>query len=624
MQQFTADDPETKSADVVADNVDALKGLFPDAFTEGRVDFEVLKQLLGGAVDERDEKYGLTWHGKRAARQLALTPSTGTLRPCPDESVDWDTTQNLMIEGDNLEVLKLLQKSYTGKVKLIYIDPPYNTGNDFVYPDDFRDSIANYLTITGQRGENAQALASNPESSGRFHTHWLTMIYPRLRLARELLAEDGVICVSIDGSEHANLRLCMDEVFGEENSVSDVVWKKRVSPANDAKWFSTDHDILVFYAKRKDTWRPSKLARSQSQEEYYKNPDDDPRGPWNSATYTCNKSSTERPNLYYPITNPTTGQQVWPKKTAVWKYGEEVARSHAEDDRLYWGVGGKSAAPRVKLFLSEMSGVVPRSVWDYEDVGHTQEATAELRSIFNGEQTFSSPKPVRLMRRILDIAGVSEGDISLDFFAGSGTLAQAVMEKSLADENLLRYVLVQIPEPTSLPGYPTIAHITRERLRRSGLALASAHPGREVDSGFRSLRLDSTNIRAWSPDRGDLDASLTDAIEHLKDDRSEQDILFELLLKLGLDLTVPIETRKVAGKTLYSVGVGTLLVCLAESIAQDDIEAVALGIAAWHDELDPAGDSTVVFRDSAFADDVAKTNLTAILEQHGLSTVRSL
>ena len=624
MKPLRPEDPETRSADVLAENVAALKVLFPEAFTEGKIDFAVLKQLLGGALEDRDEKYGLSWHGKRQARQLALTPSTGTLRPCPEESVDWDTTQNLMIEGDNLEVLKLLQKSYAGKVKLIYIDPPYNTGKDFVYPDNFRDNIQNYLELTGQLDGEGKKLSSNTEASGRFHTAWLNMMYPRLKLARNLLSRDGAIFATVDDGELCDLVAVMNEVFGEENRVVVAAWHKRVSPANDAKWFSSDHDYVIVYAREKASWRPQRLERTAAQLDNYRNPDNDERGPWNSATYTCPKSKDERPNLFYPITNPNTGEMVWPKETAVWKYADTVMREHQAEGRLYWGADGKASAPRIKLFLSEMTGVVPRSVWSSEEFGHTQEATAELRELFDGAQVFDSPKPVRLLRRILELGCVGSGDLVVDFFAGSGTTGAAVWERNLENGGSLRYVLVQLPEPVGGPGFETIADVTKERLRRSGKRVRDANPMFSGDLGFRVFKLDSTNIRPWDPDRENLERTLDEAVEHIKPDRSEGDVLFELLLKLGLDLTVPIEKREIAGKEVHSIGAGALIACLAKEIGAADVEPLALGIVEWHAAERPAGASTIVFRDSALADDVAKTNLTAILEQHGLGNVRSL
>lgn len=631
IEKITAESPEAQSADLKTENIALLRQLFPELITEQQVDGvtqtvinqDVLKELVGDATTTNgEEKYGLNWHGKRRARQMALTPSTGTLRPCPDESVDWDTTKNLMIEGDNLEVLKLLQKSYAGKVKLIYIDPPYNTGKDFVYPDNFQDNIKNYLELTGQV-EGGAKISSNTEASGRFHTEWLNMLYPRLKLARNLLGDDGAIFINIDGSEIENLLFMLNEIFGEENSISCAVWEKRVSPANDAKWFSSDHDFVVVYAKNKEVWRPNKLTRNQSQLANYKNPDSDHRGPWNSATYTCNKSKDERPNLYYSITNPHTGEEVWPKETAVWKYGQNVSSMHQADGRLYWGADGRAAFPRAKLFLSEMDNVVPRSVWGYDDVGHTQEATTELKLLFDGSQVFDSPKPVRLLNRIIELGCSSEDDIVLDFFAGSGTTGHSCFSRS-SEGYPNRFILIQLPEPIENGEFNHIADITKERLRRAGSKIKDASPLFSGDTGFRVFKLDTSNIRAWSPNRDDLAATLLDHLEHIEPGRTENDVLYELLLKLGLDLCIPIETRQIATKTVHSVGSGVLLACLAENINEDEVEALALGISAWRVEQNTAGDTTAVFRDSAFQNDVAKSNLAAILEQNGVKKVRSL
>jgi len=622
MQKFTVDDPETKSADVVADNVVALKDLFPDAFTEGKVDFEVLKQLLGGAVDERDEKYGLNWHGKRAARQLALTPSTGTLRPCPDESVDWDTTQNLMIEGDNLEVLKLLQKSYSGKVKLIYIDPPYNTGNDFIYPDDFGSSVDNYLLVSGQQEPSGVKATSNPESSGRFHTRWLNMMYPRLRLAASLLSETGSLFITIDDHEVANLREVLDEIFGYENFVATIAWQKVFAKKNKAL-ISGSHDHILVYAKNIEAWPRNLLPRGEVQLAAFKNPDGDPRGPWQSVSFSVQSEDSERRRDYrYEIELPS-GRRVSPPAGRHWNGLPERFAELLSDGRIWFGSDGDNP-PRQKTFLCEVQdGIVPDTWWAQGDVGNNQEAKKEVIALFGDSEPFSTPKPVRLIRRMLQIGtSADKRDIVLDFFAGSGTTGHAVMQANREDGGDRRFILVQIPELTGRADFPTISDITIARLQR---AIDSGDVGPEAPpQGFRVFKLDSSNIEAWEPDREDLGGSLASAIEHLKGDRTEQDILFELLLKLGLQLTVSIEEREIAGSTVYSVGAGTLLVCLAESIDQDDVEAIGLGIVAWHGELDSAGESTVVFRDSAFADDVAKTNLTAILEQHGLSTVRSL
>ena len=668
MKKLAAHDPETQSADLIADNIQHLKALFPEACTEGQIDFEVLKQLLGGAVEEREEKYGLNWHGKRRARQLALTPSTGTLRPCPEDSVDWDTTRNLMIEGDNLEVLKLLQKSYAGKVKLIYIDPPYNTGKDFVYPDDYRDNIKNYLELTGQV-EGGRKISSNTEASGRFHTDWLNMMYPRLKLAKDLLKDDGVIFISIDDGEVSNLRRVCDEIFGEENFLAHVVWQKKYSVSNDDPGIGVMHDhILVFF--KSEFFARGLLPRTEEQNARYSNPDNDPKGAWTSGEYVSSKSKDERPTLWYSIRHPVSGEEIWPEEHAVWRYSIEKHKILESEGRLYWGTNFSYKRPRLKRYLNEVQqGIVPPTWWTFEDCGHNDEASKETANLL-GQKIFNTPKPVRLIKRTL-IIGTLPDDIVLDFFAGSGTTGHAVIAQNAADNGNRRYILVQLPEPLepdnkdqktaadfcdTLKKPRTIAELTKERLRRAAAKIKEELTTKDtkstkentnedllseadkslfrdlhdfrgsnhLDLGFRVFKLDSSNIRAWEPDRDNLAQSLLDAADHLKADRSEQDILFELLLKLGLDLTIPIEQKTIAGKTVHSIGAGVLLVCLAPQIATAEVEPLALGLVDWHQQLAPVGESQLVFRDSAFADDVAKTNLTAILQQHGLDNVRSL
>jgi adenine-specific DNA-methyltransferase len=619
--------PEAQSANLVEGNLAQLKALFPDAFTEGRVDFEVLKQLLGAAVDEREEKYGLNWHGKRRARQLALTPSTGTLRPCPEESVDWDTTQNLFIEGDNLEVLKLLQKSYAGKVKLIYIDPPYNTGKDFVYPDNFQDSIKNYLEITGQV-EGGQKVSSNTDASGRFHTDWLGMIYPRLKLASNLLHQEGHIFISIDDGEVANLRAVCNEIFGEENFVGCISWQKTYSPANDKKGIDAMHDYVVVY-QRSDAARINLLPRTAKQDDAYTNPDDDPRGPWKAVDAT---RAEHRDYAYYPIQTPS-GREVWPAQGRSWVFTKEEVAGLVADNRLWFGKDG-SSKPSKKLFLTEVKqGVVPTTWWTHEDAGHNDEAKKELKALFTEALPFDTPKPTRLIQRILQIGTKGSGnEIVLDFFAGSGTAAHATLSANVTDKGGRRFVLVQLPEPTDNKQFKTIADVTRERIRRVGVETRELEAG--IDVGFRSFKLDSSNIRPWSPRPDDLTGTLLDHAEHLAAGRSEQDVLYELLLKLGLDLAVPMESRQIAGKTVHSIGAGALMACLSDGIDRDVAEPLALGIAAWQkaqaqalqgeDDNGKPVSTKLVFKDSAFADDVAKTNLAAILSQHGLDDVRSI
>jgi adenine-specific DNA-methyltransferase len=662
MKKIAPDDLETKSAEVIAANIDQLKALFPEAFTEGKVDFEVLKQILGGAIDEREEKYGMNWHGKRRARQIALTPSLGTLRPCPEESVNWETTQNLMIEGDNLEVLKLLQKSYAGKVKLIYIDPPYNTGKEFVYPDNFQDNIKNYLDLTGQVDGEGRKTSTNSESSGRFHTDWLNMIYPRLRLSRNLLREDGVIFVSIADHEVHNLRAVMNEIFGEENFIAAVIWQKVYSPKNSARHFSEDHDYVLVYARSGETWTPNLLPRTEEMEARYINPDDDPRGSWKPGDLSARNYYGEGT---YPVTCPSGRKIDGPPSGRYWVISKGKFDELNGDGRIWWGIEGNNV-PAIKRFLSEVQqGRVPQTLWTYEEVGHTQEAKKELVSIVNfpnSDAVFETPKPTRLIHRMLQLATKSDdSSLVLDFFAGSGSTLHGVMSLNAVDGGNRRCILVQLPEPLPNAGdgpLTTIAEITKERLRRAGkkireesttehtVSMENGQPDlfssvssvpsvaendsslsvvpRGPDLGFRVFKLDSTNIRAWDPNRENLSQTLLDSVEHVKADRTEQDILFELLLKLGLELTVPIEQKTIAGKTVHSVGVGTLFVCLATGITHKEIEPLARGIADWRKELAPVGEAQVVFRDSAFADDVAKTNITAILAQRGLEKVRSL
>jgi len=612
-----------QSADIVAENIDQLKALFPEAFTEGKVNFDVLKQLLGGVVDEREEKYGLNWHGKKAARQIALTLSTGTLRPCPEESVDWDTTQNLMIEGDNLEVLKLLQKSYSGKVKLISIDPPYNTGRDFVYPDNFHDNIKNYLELTGQV-EGGTKITSNTEASGRFHTDWLNMMYPRLKLARNLLKEDGAIFVCIADHEIHNLRAVMDEVFGPENFIATVIWHKMDSPKNTAIHFSEDHDYIIVFAKNAGVWRPKGLERTEEMIARYKNPDNDPRGVWLLSDLAAR-------NFYaqgrYPITTKSGKVISGPPAGSYWRVSKEKFDELDRDNRIWWGDSGDNR-PGIKRFLTDVrQGVVPQTYWPWKDVGSTRNSKQELSQIMgatSGEDLFITPKPTKLIERILQIGAESTDDIVLDFFGGSGTTGHAVYSINSKDDGSRKYIVVQLPEPTGDTKYPTIAELTKERLRRAAKKIKDENPLFAGDLGFRVFKLDSSNILTWDPDRDNLEQTLLDNLEHIKPGRSESDILYELLLKLGLDLCVPIETRSVAGKNVHAIGAGVLLTCLAESITREEVESLALGIIAWHKELAPAGDTTCVFRDSAFADDVAKSNLSAILFQHGIENVRSL
>ena len=636
MMKLTANDPESRSEDLLAANIERLKELFPEACTEGRIDFEVLKQLLGGVVDEREEKYGLNWHGKRRARQLALTPSTGTLRPCPEESVDWDSTQNLMIEGDNLEVLKLLQKSYAGKVKLIYIDPPYNTGKDFVYPDNFQDSIRNYLELTGQV-EGSRRISSNTEASGRFHTDWLNMMYPRLKLARNLLTHDGLLFVSCNSVEFAGVACILNEIFGEENLVAQLIWKKSYGGGAKVKRVVIVHDYILCYANNIEALGDLELPPDPNARRYYKYRDSkfDTRGPYRLQPLATT-SNDERPNLRYGI--PFEGNLIWPVKQ--WQWDRSRTMAALANDELVFTQQRDEWSVSYKQYLCDEDGIErgakPFSVLDGP---YTQSGTAEIAELLGDPKVFTFPKPTELIRQLIRYASPSKQSVVLDFFAGSGTTGHAVLAENVSDNGLRRFITVQWPEPVKQEvseqraaalfceelGRPhNIAEIAKERLRRASRQLQEATPMFAGDVGFRVFKLDSSNIRAWDPDREDLGQSLLDAVEHLKPDRSEDDVLYELLLKLGLDLCVPIETRSIAGKAVHAIGAGVLLVCLDPTITQGEVETLTQGIVDWHKELAPAGDSSCVFRDSAFADDVAKANLTAVLAQHGIANVRSL
>ncbi|WP_353238231.1 site-specific DNA-methyltransferase [Limnohabitans sp.] len=630
MKKIEAQSPEAQSADLLADNVAKLRALFPELVTEtlkgGKpetvINVDVLKALVGDATaTDADEKYGLNWHGKRRARQLALTPSTGTLRPCPDESVDWDSTQNLMIEGDNLEVLKLMQKSYAGKVKLIYIDPPYNTGKDFVYPDNFQDNIKNYLELTGQV-EGGAKISSNTEASGRFHTDWLNMMYARLKLAKNLLRDDGVIFISIDDGEVSNLRKVCDEVLGEANFVNSIIWEKRYSPQNAVQWFSESHDFILVYASNKEVWKPNLLDRSDEMNARYRNLDNDPRGDWKPADATAQAGHGTAAQFYEFIA--PSGQKFMPPNGRCWVYTKPRMDEMVADKRVWFGSSGNSA-PSIKRFLTEVKqGVACQTIWKYEDVGHNQEGKKEIKELFPEEVPFDTPKPTRLIERILQVATTGAADeLVLDFFGGSGTTAHAVYSANASGDGGRRFILVQLPEATESNQYATIADVTKERLRRAGAKVKADNPMFSGDTGFRVFKLDTSNIRAWQPS-GNLAQDLVDHMSHLNDGRSNEDVLYELLLKLGLDLCVPMEQRSIAGKTVHSIGGGVLMACLDDSITAQDAEALALGMAAWRTEQQTAGDTTAVFRDSAFENDVAKSNLAAILAQHGVAQVRSL
>jgi len=643
MNKIKAEDPIAHSAELVAGNIEQLKALFPELVTEGPegavVNVDVLKALVGDkTATDADEKYGLSWHGKRRARQLALTPSNGTLRPCPEESSDWGATQNLVIEGDNLEVLKLLQKSYAGKVKLIYIDPPYNTGKDFVYPDNFKDGIRNYLELTGQ-AEGGQKISSNTETNGRFHTDWLNMIYPRLKLARNLLRGDGLICVSIDDGERDSLRKAMDEIFGEENFVESVVWKKRYGGGAKEKHLVSVHEYVLIYAK--DVLQLGELYIPQSQQAidryYIKRDKHFPvRGGYRTHPLEATKSMGDRPNLVFPIPGPE-GAEVYPKRQWLWSR-ERVADAIKREEIEFLRDKDGAWSAHSKQYLKDENGEVRQGkAFSIIDNVFSQHGTNELLELMGDAHIFPFPKPTNLVKTLLEFGAPDADSLVLDFFAGSGTTAHALWNQNVVDGGLRKFIAVQLPEPIDVEANKvaakfcdelkkprTIAELTKERLRRASSKIKAENPIFSGDIGFRVFKLDRSNIRAWDPNPDSLEESLFIDQDHLLEGRSELDVLYELLLKLGLDLCVPIEQRTIADCNVHSVGGAVLMVCLAERILAEDVEELALGIVEWHRAIAPAGETTCVFRDSAFENDVAKTNMAAILQQSGISNVRSL
>lgn len=624
------------SPDVVAENLERLRELFPEVFAEGKVDFGALRETLGEYVEEKQERYSFTWHGKGRARRIAQTPSTGTLLPCPEESVEWDKTQNLFIEGDNLEVLKLLQKSYHRRVKMIYIDPPYNTGKEFIYPDKYQDNLATYLRYTGQVDDAGYKFSANTESSGRYHTNWLNMMYPRLKLARSLLMDDGLIFISIDDNEAANLRHLCNEIFGEENFVDCIIWKKRYGGGAKEKHLVTLHEYVFIYARSKDQIPPIFVPLSEdSIKRYYTNRDEhfDARGPFRTHPLEAMKSFDDRANLRFTVTAPD-GATVAPKRQ--WRWSKERMDEALAVGEVHF-LKGKDGEWTLhsKQYLKDENGAVRETkAFSLIDDVFSQHGTNEVVDLFGDAKVFDFPKPSGFLKKLLMIGTTAESnDICLDFFAGSAATGHAVIDLNSEDGGDRRFILVQLPEPcgpdtsAGKKGYNNIAQIGQARLRiiatrfkeREQQELPGLQRATAQDVGFRVLRLSSSNIKAWDADFDALDHALFNAVENVKPERSEDDVLYELLLKYGLDLAIPIEARTVKGKKVYILGAGALVVCLATGVTLEVVE----GIAALKDELKPEV-MRVVFRDAGFADDVVKTNTVQILKQAGIDDVKSL
>ena len=596
-------------------NIDKLKAVFPECFSEGKLDIDKLLSLCGEYIDNDFEKYKFEWKGKAECLRLAQKRSTGTLRPCPEESVNFDTTQNLYIEGDNLEVLKLLQTAYYRKVKMIYIDPPYNTGNDFVYEDDFADPMARYKEVT------RQTTKSNPETMGRYHTNWLNMMYPRLRLAANLLRDDGVIFISIDDNEVTNLRKVCDEVFGEENFVAQLIWERAYAPKNDAKYISNSHDYILMYAKVVENFQIGRLPRTKEANARYQNPDNDPRGVWKPSDMSVKTYNAE---CDYPITTPS-GRVIEPPTGRCWSLSKKAFLERLQDNRIYFGIDGNSV-PCIKRFLTELKydGMAPTSIMFYKDVGHSQEGAKEVTALLEAG-AFDGPKPVRLIRRLLTLANTKkdDNDIILDFFSGSATTAHAVMQLNAEDGGNRQFIMVQLPEVCDekseayKAGYKNICEIGKERIRRAGKKLTEADGQMELgeeakqplDVGFKVYKLDTSNLKTWdaTPIEDDDLFTLYDRmngmIHRVKPDRTDLDMVYEIMLKLGVPLTYSVQKIEVNEKPAYMVGEACLLlICLAENVQPEDVEAMA--------EYVPA--KIIISRDS-FYDDTAMSNAYYIL-----------
>ena len=614
--------------DLTKENVDKLLTLFPDVATEitnpqtgeteQAVDFDALKERLGDVAEGNRERYQFTWPGKREAKRLAREPIAKTLRPVEERSKNWDTTRNLYIEGDNLDVLKLLRENYAGKVKLIYIDPPYNTGNDFIYKDNFGKTVAADKSESGDYDDEGGQLVANPESNGRFHSDWCSMIYPRLLLARDLLTQNGAIFISIDDNESKNLKSICDEIFGASNFVDTIIWQKRYSPQNAVQWFSESHDYILVYAKNKSRWFPNLLERSNEMNARYTNRDNDPRGPWKPENSTAQGGHGTK-SQFYTLTAPN-GKQHNPPSGRCWLYTQPVMEKMIADNRVWFGEDGNNM-PAIKRFLSEVKqGVACQTIWPYTEVGHNQEGKKELKALFPEEVPFDTPKPTRLMKRILDIAS-DKDSLILDFFSGSATMGEAVIQKNADDEGQRKFILVQLPEETT-GQYSTLTEIGGERIRRAGEKIKAeieaenaqltleGTPKKVPDIGFRVLRLDNSNyedrhknVGTYSQADLDLDVDIT------KSDRSDLDLLLEALPKFLLPYDVRIDTLsggEFDSHTVYNVNDGQLLACFEPDIP----ESLTRAMAAFRPRP-----SYALVSERSLPDSAACTNFVEIFKQ---------
>ena len=623
-----------ESIDMTAQNIEKIGTLFPNCITETKdengklkkaINFELLRQMLSNDVIEGDEAYEFTWVGKKEAIVEANKPIRKTLRPvmkdetvptgedsdgnpyCSTAGVNWDNTENLYIEGDNLEVLKLLQESYLGKVKMIYIDPPYNTGNDFIYRDDFKQSSADYSEDSGVYDEDGNRMFKNTDTNGRFHSDWCSMIYSRLMLARNLLTDDGVIFISIDDNEQENLKKCCSEVFGGQNFVAQLVWERAFSPKNDARFISNSHDYVLVFAKDITCFTIGRLPRTEEANARYSNPDKDPRGVWMSSDISVKTYNAE---CDYPITAPS-GRVIEPPAGRCWSLSKKAFLERLQDNRIWFGPDG-NGVPRIKRFLTDLKhdGMAPTSIMFFKDVGHSQEGAQEVSKLLDGG-FFSGPKPQRLMQRLLTLANLKEDSIVLDFFSGSASTAHAVMSRNAEDGGHRKFIMVQLPEicdeksEAYKAGYSNICEIGKERIRRAAKKIAEEHPDAKFDGGFRVFKRDDTNMKKVYYAPADYEQNVLDLLEsNIKEDRTDLDLLFGCLLEWGLPLSLPYQSENIEGCTVHNYNDGDLIACFDENIPDSVIKIIA--------KRKPL---RVVFRDSSFAGSPAKINVTQIFKE---------
>lgn len=616
------------TADGVQDNVEKIALLFPNCVTETRdnntgrlvhkVDFDKLRQELSSSiVSDREERYQFTWPDKSKAILLANAPVNAALRPCREESVDFDNTKNLYIEGDNLDVLKCLKETYLHQVKMIYIDPPYNTGSDFVYEDDFADSVDGYRSRSGQYDEQGNRLVTNTESNGRFHTDWLNMIYPRLKVAYDLLRMDGVIFISIDDHEVDNLKKVCNEIFGEKNFVAQLVWERAYSPKNDARFISNSHDYILMYARSINDFTIGRLERTDEANARYSNPDNDPRGDWKPSDMSV---KTYNADCDYPITTPS-GRVVEPPAGRCWRLSPKAFGERLRDNRIWFGADGNSV-PCIKRFLSELKydGMAPTSILFYKEVGHSQEGAKEVVALFGDKGVFDGPKPVRLLQRLITLANLKDDSIVLDFFSGSATTAHALMKTNAEKDMHCKFILVQLPEDVSVTkkdqGYKTICEIGKERIRRAGSKIKEESPltTQNLDTGFRVLKLDSTNMEDIYYSPGDINqANLFSLVDNVKPDRTSEDLLFQVMLELGATLDSKIEYQTIDGKTVWNVSDGYIVACFDKDVTDDVVKVIA--------KMQP---QYAVLRDTSMANDSTATNFEQIFKTYSPNTTTKI